>query len=135
MHTRIRAGQRGLTLIGLLFGAFLLGFTALVLMKLFPLYNEYFKVRAAMEAVSKQPDIANMNAQEIRAFMMRNFDVSDVDRLTDADLKKYLQVTRGEGGKDRVMSMVYEARGALFGNLDIVLKVDERLSIPGVAFE
>lgn len=135
MHTRIRASQRGLTLMGLLFGALLLGFTALVLMKLFPLYNEYFKVRAAMDSVSKQPNIANMSAQEIRTFIMRNFDVSDVDRLTDADLKKYLQVTRGESGQDRVMSMVYEARGPLFWNLDIVLKVDERRSIPGVSHE
>jgi len=41
-----------LTFIGFFVVCVLVGFSALVVMKLFPLYNESFKVRAALEAIA-----------------------------------------------------------------------------------
>jgi Domain of unknown function (DUF4845)/Prokaryotic N-terminal methylation motif len=135
MLSRIPFYQRGFTLIGFLVVCVLVGFAALVVMRLFPLYNESFKVRAALEAVASQPDIAQKTTHEIRTLVMRNFEVSDVDRFTDVTLKNALSVKRDPSGKQRVLRMAYEAPGPLFGNLDVVLKIDESITIAGAATE
>jgi len=134
-HDRIPAKQRGLTLWGLLMGGALLAFAALTLMKLFPLYNQSFKVRAAMQAVAGMPEIGQKGVQEIRGLVMRNFDVSDVDTITDGDLQKYLKVVANPDGKGRIMTMTYEDRGPLYGDLDVVLKFNESTAIPGMGIE
>ncbi|MGH8478134.1 MAG: DUF4845 domain-containing protein [Gammaproteobacteria bacterium] len=135
MLARIPSYQRGFTLLGFLVVCVLVGFAALVVMKLFPLYNESFKVRAALEAIATQPEIAQKTAYEIRTLVMRNFEVSDVDRFTDATLKNALSVKRDPSGKQRLVRMAYEARGPLFGGLDVVLKIDESITIAGAATE
>ncbi|MCA1853672.1 MAG: DUF4845 domain-containing protein, partial [Beggiatoa sp.] len=135
MLPRICSYQRGFTLIGFLVVCVLVGFAALVVMRLFPLYNESFKVRAALEAISNQPDIAQKTAHEIRTLVMRNFEISDVDRFTDANIRNVLTVKRDPSGRQRVVRMAYEAPGPLFGNLDVVLKIDESITIAGAATE
>jgi hypothetical protein len=135
MLSRVPSYQRGFTLIGFLVVCVLVGFAALVVMRLFPLYNESFKVRAALEAIASQPDIAQKTAHEIRTLVMRNFEVSDVDRFTYAMLKNVLSVKRDPSGRQRVVRMAYEAPGPLFGNLDVVLKIDESITIAGAATE
>jgi len=135
MLSRVPSYQRGFTFIGFFVVCALVGFAALVVMKLFPLYNESFKVRAALEAIASQPEIAQKTAQEIRTLVMRNFEVSDVDRFTDATLKNALSVKRDPSGKQRLVRMAYEARAPLFGNLDVVLKIDESITIAGAATE
>lgn len=135
MLARIPSYQRGVTLIGFFVVCVLVGFAALAVMKLFPLYNESFKVRAALEAIASQPEISQKTAHEIRTLVMRNFDVSDVDRFTDATLKNALSVKRDPSGKQRLVRMAYEARGPLFGGLDVVLKIDESITIAGAATE
>lgn len=135
MLSRVPSYQRGFTFIGFFVVCVVVGFAALVVMKLFPLYNESFKVRAALEAIASQPEIAQKTAQEIRTLVMRNFEVSDVDRFTDATLKNALSVKRDPSGKQRLVRMAYEARAPLFGNLDVVLKIDESITIAGAATE
>ena len=135
MLSRVPSYQRGFTFIGFFVVCALVGFAALVVMKLFPLYNESFKVRAALEAIASQPEIAQKTAQEIRTLVMRNFEVSDVDRFTDATLKNALSVKRDPSGKQRLVRMAYEARAPLFGNLDVVLKIDESITIAGAVTE
>lgn len=128
--TRLRK-QRGMTLISLLLVGVLLVFGALVIMKLFPIYNEAFKVSSSLETVASQAGIGSKSTKEIHALMMRSFAVQDVDRLKLADLKRYLKVTKQKGKKGRDMTMKYEIRGPLFGNLDVVLKYDKTLPIGG----
>lgn len=124
--------QRGLTFIGFLFACALVGFFALVIMKLYPLYYESFKVSAAMEAIAKLPDIGQKTKQDIETAMLKNFEISQVDRFTGRNIKEYLKVKRNSDGRSRTMTMTYEDRASLFGNLDIVLKFDESKSIPGL---
>lgn len=134
-HGHIPAKQRGLTLWGLLIGGALLAFAALTLMKLFPLYNQSFKVRAAMQAVAGMPEIGQKGVQEIRGLIERNFEVSDVDKITGRDLQQDLKVVANPDGKGRIMSMTYEDRGPLYGDLDVVLKFNESIAIPGMGIE
>jgi len=123
--------QKGVSLIGLLFWAVVLGAATLVVMKLFPLYNEKWKVTAAMHSVAAQPGIGEMSVYDVRKYVLRNFEISDLREFDERNIVKALTVERDEATKARVMRFAYEIRRPFFGELDIVLKLDERLPIPG----
>jgi len=127
--------QGGTSLIGLLFWAMLIGGAALTLMKLFPLYNEKWKVVAAMHAVANMPGISEMSIHEIHKYTLRNFEISALDHFDNRNIAKALTVERDEVSKGRVMRFAYEIRRPFFGELDIVLKLDERLPIAGKALD
>jgi hypothetical protein len=130
---KLRHRQTGLSFIGFVFIVSFLGILFVAGLRLIPLYMESFTVSSAMENVSKQPTIAQMTTADIRRGMMRHFEINDVNRFTDANLKEYLTVERGEDGKKRILKMAYEARGPLVYNLDVVLKFDKSIEIPGAS--
>lgn len=119
--------QRGITLSGLIFGCVVLGTVALVLMKLWPLYNEKLKVDQAMEKLAANPEAARMSKTAMVNAIMRQFDVNDVDSFDTKRLTKTLQVGRKKGTKTKVVSMKYEIRGPLFGDLDVILKYNKAI--------
>jgi hypothetical protein len=129
-----RFSQLGVSLSGLIFWCVLLGGAALIAMKLFPLYNEKMKVDFALEKVAADPEAGNWGKPDITKAVMKQFEVSDVDRWTFAEFMKLLDVERTSTG-GRVMSLNYEIRGPLFGQLDIVLNYDRALDLPRSASE
>lgn len=130
-----RTRQRGTSLMGLLFWCVLIGGATLVVMKLFPLYNEKWKVVAAMQSVAAQPGIGEMSSFDIRKFILRNFEISDVDQFNEQNLQKVFKVLKKKDGKGRIMHFEYEIRRSFFGELDIVMKLNEEIEIPGVGVE
>lgn len=119
--------QRGVTLSGLITASIVLGFGALVFMKLWPVYNEKFKVDQAMERLAASPDAARMNKGDIVNGLMRQFDVSDVDRFTTPELMKVVTVGKKRGSETRVVVLEYEIRAPFFGNLDIIMKYNKAI--------
>lgn len=113
--------QLGVSLSGLLFWAVLLGFAALVGMKLFPLYNEKMQVDKAMQNAAASATSTTGKADLVKN-ILRQFEVADVDRWDNADFFRLLQVGRAPNSTKRVMSLEYEIRGPFFGDLDVVLK-------------
>ena len=122
--------ERGITFLGFLFAAALVAFFALLGMKLFPLYMESLSVWQGMKEVAARPDIQKLNTREIYKYVLRNYEVQDVDFFTRENIHKYLKVERAKGKKGRVLHMTYESRRPLFGNLDIVLKFDKSIDLP-----
>ncbi len=113
--------QRGITLSGLIMGCIVLGFGALVFMKLWPLYNEKMKVDQAMEHLAANPDVARMTKMEVVLTLMRQFDVSDVDRFDTPGLGKALTVGKKKNSSNKVVMIEYEIRAPLFSNLDVIM--------------
>ena len=119
MHSKRR--QRGITLSGLIMGCIVLGSAALLVMKLWPLYNEKMKVDQAMDHLAANPDAARMGKLEVVQALMRQFDVSDVDRFDTPSLSKVLTVGKKRGTNDKVVMIEYEIRAPLFANLDVIM--------------
>ena len=84
---------------GLLFWCVLLGGAALIGMKLFPLYNEKMKVDFAFEEVLRETNVGNWTKADLVKAMMKQFEVSDVDRWSTPEFTKLLQVVPSPGGK------------------------------------
>ena len=50
----LAAGQRGITLFGLLFWAIIVGFGALLVMRVLPTMNEYFTIQKAVNKIAQE---------------------------------------------------------------------------------
>lgn len=122
-----RYPQRGITLSGLLYACIVLAAIALMLMKMFPLYNEKTKVDFALEKVASQNESARMTKIQIAKLVGRQFEVSDVDRWTPDEFSKIIKIEKLKGGKGKTLNLKYEIRGPFFGDLDLVLKYDKTL--------
>ena len=125
------SGQKGLSFWGFLFVCAFIGFIALAVIRLFPLYMESFKVSTAIEAMANMTGVATQSSREIQTSLLRRFEIDDVDRFTEHNIRDHLAIKPNEDGKGRTLTMAYEARGPLLGNLDAVLKFDKSILIPG----
>lgn len=136
---RVRCGgrkgnsQRGLSLSGLLFWCVLLGTLALIGMKLFPLYNEKMKVDFALDRVAGDPAAGTQTKQDLVKGVMKQFEISDVDRWTTPEFARLLQVQKDPETDGRIMSLDYEIRGPLCCNLDVVLNYHKAVPLAGAA--
>ena len=63
MEPRARGGQRGFTMFGLLLWAIIIGFGALIGMRVLPAMNEYFTIKRAVNKITSEgttvPEIRN----------------------------------------------------------------------------
>ena len=71
--------SRGITLLGFLIMLCVAGFFAYVVMKLVPVYVEYFGVVKAMEQVKDEPGASQKSIEEIRRELNVKFDLQYVD--------------------------------------------------------
>lgn len=120
--------QKGLSLTGFMLVIALVCFFALVAMKLFPLYNESFAVTKSLESVAKDPKADKLPVIQLRRNFIRNANINGLSRFSEKDIKDYLTANK-IGQKPRTMTMNYEARNNLFGNLDMVLVYEKTLEL------
>ncbi len=115
--------QRGMTTIGWLIVLFLVGFFALVLVRLAPAYLEYFSVASTLESLKEEPFIAGMSAFEIRKKISRRFDVNDIDAIKHTDVR-----IERRGGR-LLITAEYEVRSPLVANVHIVTSFLKQVEI------
>ena len=76
---RTHLTQKGITMIGFVMLLGVLGFIALVAMKLIPVYTEYFGVVKSMKLLQGEAGIENASVEEIRNKLNVQFDLQYVD--------------------------------------------------------
>jgi type II secretory pathway pseudopilin PulG len=123
LRNQLSGSQRGMTLIGMLLLIIMLAFIALIAMKVVPLYVQYFTIKSTVESVRKEPQLAQMTAQDIQNAIQKRFDIGYVQTVSARDLK-----IRNEGGK-RVLDLTYQDERPLFYGLSVVLKVNETVPL------
>ena len=122
--------QKGITLTGLLMASALLFFVLLTFMKVWPLLNEWMKVRNTMTYISKQPGVSSKSKRDILDLMARNFEVNDVDQFNEKNIGTVAKVVRDKKSGKKIVKMKYEKRGPLYGPFEIVLLIDEKVILP-----
>lgn len=110
--------QDGITLIGFLMLLMVVGFFAFLIMRLFPVYSEYYGVRQAMKAVAAEPGIATKTPEQVKEALDRRFNISYVT----TPKRNNVRVTR-QGG-NYVLNVRYERRGSLLYNLEYIATFD-----------
>ncbi len=122
--------QHGLTLIGFIMVVVLVGFFALVAMKLFPLYNDSFAITQSLKSVASQPEAEKMTERDVRRYFLRSANINGLYQFTEKNISDYLTANK-VGQEPREMYMYYENRTTLFGDLDIVLVYDKTVQLGG----
>jgi hypothetical protein len=124
---KLRKRQGGITLSGLIMGCIVLGTVALVVMKLWPVYNEKIKVDQAMDRLATNPDGARMSKIDMVKAIMRQFDVNDVDTFDTQRLTKVLTLSKKRNSPNRLVTLAYEIRAPLISNLDVVMNYSKTI--------
>ena len=113
-----RWGQRGITLFGLLVWAIVVGFVALVVMKVLPTMNEYFTIQKAVNKIAQD---GGTTVPEIRAAFERAKDVEySIQSISSKDLK----ITK-ENDKI-VISFAYDKEIELMSPVFLLIKYEGR---------
>ncbi len=110
--------QRGLTVIGMLILLIAIGFVALLVMKVVPMYVQYYTIKSSIESVRKE-SVGQMAATDIQNLIQKRFDTGYVENVRARDLK----IRNDRQGK--VLDLTYQDERELFQGLFVVLKVNE----------
>ncbi len=117
--------QKGITLMSFIMVMVVVGFFALMAMKLFPMYSEYNNLKSVMNELAKQPNSASLSVAQINADLDRRFNIAYVSSVK----KEHVKVIRA--GKGAQLNIAYEVRVPLLGNLDVIGKFDNTVDLNG----
>ncbi len=110
--------QRGITLFGLMFWAIVVGFVALIVMKVLPTMNEYFTIQKAVSKIARE---GGTTVPEIRAAFERT---KDIEYSIQAISSKDLNITK-ENDKV-VISFAYDKEIELVKPVYLLIKYEGR---------
>lgn len=117
--------QRGLGLWGWIFVLGVIGFTAMVTLKLVPIYLAEMSIARVVKSTAQDPGNATAPIQTLRNNMKTRWDVEGITTLDvkDVKLEKY--------GAGRALTYDYEARVELFYNISLVAHFQNKFPMPG----
>ena len=119
--------QHGITVASILIILVVLGFFFLSFLKLFPAYNEFFSVQSAMKGLATEEKISTMTRKQMWNGLYKRFDINGISTPTYNDL--YVEYNRET--KMREISIYYEYRVPMFGNIDAIMTFDAPIEVPG----
>jgi hypothetical protein len=115
--------QGGITLLGFLMVLMIVGFFAFLVMRLFPVYSEYYSVVTAMKGVQAEPGVATWSVDKIKDSLDRKMYISYVTSVK----KQNVRVIRQGGGNQ--LNVKYEVRGPLLYNLEYIASFNKTVDL------
>jgi Tfp pilus assembly major pilin PilA len=115
--------QNGMTMIGVILLLIVIAFVGLTVMRVVPMYLNYYQIVKNVEAVKADLRGAEASPEQIKLSLSRRFDIDYIQVIQAKDLK-----VRKNGGAVLV-DIKYEDRRELISNLDIVGKFDNTIQV------
>ena len=122
----LRKRQRGLSFLSLIAIAGILGFSAVIGLKLIPVYMDSWKIDGIMDSVISEPGIKEQSRKEIINLMLKRLDIDAVDAVNYRNYDQSMIITKR---KNQVtISIIYRVETPLIGNLTLVADFDKEVS-------
>ncbi len=121
--TMIPGRQRGMTTIGLVLLLAVIAFFVLLGLKLYPIYYDSFKVGAALDSLKTDSASTSKSSTEMVDRLMKRLSVDNVDHVEKSD------VTVEKSAKGMRISVDYEARKNIIGNIDLVVSFSKAVEV------
>ena len=121
-----RKHQRGISFLGLIALVGILGFAAVIGLKLIPIYMDSWKIDGVMEAVISDPDINEQTRKEVIESMLKRLDIDAVDAVNYSNYKESMTVTKAKN--TTTINIWYRVETPLIGNLYLVAEFDKSRS-------
>jgi len=127
LHRKVRRFERhphrqqGVTTIAVILILAMIGFFAMIAIRLFPVYMEHFSVTSHLKSLSEEAGITEKTNSEILNTLNKRFSIDDVKNVTDENVF----IERNKDGS-MLIAIEYEVRTPALGNVDMVVSfVDE----------
>ncbi len=117
--------QQGMTLMSFVMVLVVVGFFAMVIMKLFPMYSEYNNLKGVMDDFASEPTAAAMTPAQAYADLVKRFNIAYVSSVKQENIKIIREGSRSQ------LNIRYEVRTPMFGNLDVVGTFDRTVTLGG----
>ncbi|MGI9334893.1 MAG: DUF4845 domain-containing protein [Gammaproteobacteria bacterium] len=110
--------QRGMTLIGWMIMLVIIAFAALIVLKVFPMYFDSFKISAALESVIKDAGVVDMSKKDIKIALEKRFDIDNVHRFRGMAFKEYAKIDKK--GQSVTITFDYKLQEHVLGNVSVI---------------
>jgi hypothetical protein len=100
---------------------FFIAFFVLLGIRLLPVYIENFKIVSALKRAAENPGNIEKSVAEIRAGLDRSWGIDDVTAVSGSDV----EVSREAGSL--ILSVEYEVREPMVGNIDLLVSFKEQV--------
>ena len=115
--------QRGITFLGAVIVLSLIGFFAMLIIKIGPIYMEHGKIKSSLESLKAQPDLASQGREEIiKAFERRLY----INYINDFKRENIFITKHGSYVK---VEVIYDKTENIFGNLDVLVHFDDVIEV------
>lgn len=114
--------QSGLTLIGFIIVIAMTLFIVFVGMKIAPMYLDNMTVASAMKEIASERGIARKTPYQIRVKFYTLMNINGIDHIEESAIK----MVRGNPSR---MTVKYELRKNIIGNLDVVVLFDKTVPL------
>ena len=123
----MRKNQQGLTYIGWVLAVAGSAFLALIVVRVLPMYMDYFKLVAAFDSIKSQSEGSAFSSREEVRKAVRNriFYIDDVETIKQDDIK----ISRVKGGFEA--SADYNACADIIYNLSLCAKFSDKVVVNG----
>ena len=103
-----------MTVIGVIMVLIIIAFVALIIMRIVPIYMEYFTIRQSIEAMRSDGVDPRSSKYEVLLSLEKRFDISYVTVIQAKDLNVIKK------GGNLILKLAYEDRRPLLANLEVV---------------
>ncbi|NOT86004.1 MAG: DUF4845 domain-containing protein [Methylococcaceae bacterium] len=115
--------EKGLTFISLIFILAVIGFFALLILKIAPIYMDHSKVVSALKALEASPELPTQSADQIKTSLAKRFSMNYVNAITYDDIK----ITK-RGSYVKVQAQ-YEVVEKIMGNASVLVQFDDVIEV------
>lgn len=123
---QLKNKQKGMTGISIMMIIVVIAFTALIFLKIMPVYFDSFKVGDVVLSLKSERGLGEKTSPEIRRMILKRLDVNMVSDVT----KEHIFI---EKIKNQVLIDVeYEVRKPMFGNLDVIIAFKKSVEVPAI---
>jgi len=109
--------QQGMTFIGILFVLAIIAFFAIVVIRLLPMYQEYYGVLSILETMKPEMRDKELSKAETMRLLNARFNTGYVFSVKKENIK--LHRNRGNTAVKKIV-IDYEVREPFIGNIDVV---------------
>ncbi len=115
--------QKGMTGLGWLTVLALIGFFAMLILKLAPVYMEHYSIKTVLASLKEEPLITQKSVAEVRRLLKKRLTVNGVYQLPKDAVK-----IKKSAGVMRV-KIAYEVRKHMAGNVDAVISFNDQVEL------
>ncbi len=114
------AAQRGITAISILLAILLSGIAVLLLLKVSPVYIEWYSVNNAFRSLKEDLELRAKSPTEIQTLLKKRFDLNDIHSV---NLREDVKIKKT--GSSLLIELKYEVVTPLFSNISLLFDFEK----------